>query len=86
MGNSIMFGFNYSFNRADEEDIKKTRKALEEANRLTFELGGMVWKGEAAAQKMAMQRMDPVTLDLIGRIKRLLDPNGIMNPGNWEPT
>ncbi len=85
MGNSIMFGFNYSFNRADEEDIEKTRKALDESNRFTYELGGMVWKGEVGAQKLAMEKMDPNTAALIKRVKGLLDPNGIMNPGNWEP-
>ncbi len=84
-GPGIMFGFNYSFNRADKKDIENTRKALEESNRLTYELGGMVWKGEQGAQKMAMDRMDPNTLQLITRVKRLLDPEGIMNPGNWEP-
>jgi len=80
MGPSIMFGFNYSFNRADEEDVEKTRKALDESNRLTFELGGMVWKGEVGAQRLAMERMDPNTADLIKKVKGLLDPHGIMNP------
>ena len=83
-GPSIMFGFNYSFNRADEEDIEKTRKALKESNKLTFELGGMVWKGEARAQRLTMKRMDPNTVQLIKKVKKLLDPSGIMNPGNWE--
>jgi FAD/FMN-containing dehydrogenase len=84
MGNSIMFGFNYSFNRADEEDVENTRKALDDSNRLTFELGGIVWKGEVGAQKLAMERMNPNTAQLIKKVKSLLDPNGIMNPGNWE--
>ena len=84
MGNSIMFGFNYSFNRADEEDIEKTRQAIEESNKVTFELGGMVWKGEREAQQMTMEKMDPNTAALIKKIKTSLDPNGIMNPGNWE--
>jgi FAD/FMN-containing dehydrogenase len=84
MGNSIMFGFNYSFNRADEVDTENTRKALEESNRLTFELGGIVWKGETGAQKLAMEKMDPNTAELIKKVKGLLDPNRIMNPGNWE--
>lgn len=83
-GPSIMFGFNYSFNRSDEEDIEKTRKALKESNELTFELGGMVWKGEARAQRLTMKRMDPNTVQLIKKVKKLLDPSGIMNPGNWE--
>ena len=85
MGNSIMFGFNYSFNRADEEDIEKTRMALDESNRFAYELGGMVWKGEVGAQKLSMEKMDPNTAALIKDVKGLLDPNGIMNPGNWEP-
>jgi len=84
MGNSVMFGFNYSFNRADEEDIEKTRMAIEESNRFTFELGGMVWKGEVGAQKLAMEKMDPNTAELIRKVKGLLDPNDIMNPGNWD--
>ncbi|MBN2032116.1 MAG: FAD-binding oxidoreductase [Deltaproteobacteria bacterium] len=84
MGNSIMFGFNYSFNRADEVEIHKTRKALEESNRLTYDLGGIVWKGEVAAQKLALERMDSNTVDLMRRIKKVMDPRGIMNPGNWD--
>jgi FAD/FMN-containing dehydrogenase len=84
-GPGIMFGFNYSFNRADQQDVENTRKALEESNRLTYALGGIVWKGELGAQRMAMERMDPNTLRLLTRVKKLLDPEGIMNPGNWEP-
>jgi glycolate oxidase len=84
MGNSVMFGFNYSFNRADKVDIENTRRALEESNRLTYELGGIVWKGEVAAQRLTMERMDPNTFRLIQGIKKFLDPNGIMNPGNWD--
>ena len=64
--------------------IHTIRKALDESNRLTFELGGMVWKGEAGAQRLTMDRMDPATAELIRRVKGLLDPNGIMNPGNWD--
>jgi glycolate oxidase len=83
-GPSVMFGFNYSFNRAEEEDVERARRALDESNRLTFELGGMVWKGEVGAQRLTMEKMDPNTANLIKKVKGLLDPQGIMNPGNWE--
>lgn len=83
-GNSVMFGFNYSFNRGDEEDIERARSALEESNRVTLDLGGMIWKGEQPAQQMEIAKMHPNTAGLIKRVKGLLDPNGIMNPGNWE--
>ena len=31
-----------------------------------------------------MARMDPNTLNLMKMIRQTLDPNGIMNPGNWD--
>lgn len=84
LGNSIMFGFNYSFNRGDPEDIEKAQMALEESNRVTLELGGMIWKGEKPAQQMVLEQMEPNTARLIRRVQEFLDPNGIMNPGKWE--
>ena len=83
-GHSIMFSYNYSFNRADAEDAERTRQALEESNKLTLDIGGMIWKGEVNAQRMTMEKMDAGTVELIRKIKSALDPNGIMNPGNWE--
>ncbi len=84
VGHSIMFGFNYSFNRADEVDVENTRKAIEESNQFALGIGGMIWKGEVGAQKIMLEKMDPNTVALIKRVKQALDPNGIMNPGNWE--
>lgn len=81
---SIMFGFNYSFNRGDEADILAARQAVDESNRFTLDIGGMIWKGEAEAQKLVMKKMDPNTAKLIEKIKKAMDPQGIMNPGNWE--
>jgi len=80
---SVMFAFDYSFNRADADDIERTRRAIEESDRLALELGGMVWRPELSAQKLMMEKMNPNTLKLIENVKRFLDPNGIMNPGNW---
>ncbi|MFX0051129.1 MAG: FAD-binding oxidoreductase [Candidatus Hermodarchaeota archaeon] len=80
----MMFTFGYPFNRADSKNIDITKKALHDANKASLEVGGVPWKPEVPAQKLIMEKMDNNTLKLIQRVKNFLDPNGIMNPGNWE--
>jgi glycolate oxidase len=80
----MMFAYAYPFNRAVEEDVERARKALHETNKAVLEMGGIPWKAEAPAQKLILERMDGTTKDLMKRVMRLLDPKGIMNPGNWE--
>jgi len=79
-----MFAYSWPFNRADVEDIKMARKALFESNISGLRNEGVIWKSELEGQRMMMEKMDPNTLKLLQKIKRTLDPNGIMNPGNWE--
>ena len=83
-GHSVMLAYSYPFNRAEEEEAERARGALDETNRLTLELGGVVWKPELPAQKLILEKMDTNTRQLIEKIKKMLDPNDIMNPGNWE--
>jgi glycolate oxidase len=85
-GHSVMLAYSYPFNRADEGEAERARGALDETNRLTLELGGVVWKPELPAQKLILERMDANTRQLMDRVKKMLDPNDIMNPGNWEVT
>ena len=84
MAHAMMFSWTYAFNRADPETIRQAREALHETDDLALELGGTLWKPGLYGQKLVMNRMDPNTLNLMKKIKRMLDPNGIMNPGNWE--
>lgn len=81
---SIMFAYAYPFNRADDEDRKKAQSALHETNKVVLELGGIPWKAEEPAQQLIIEKMDPQTFALMNKIRAVLDPNGIMNPGNWE--
>jgi len=83
-GHSVMLAYSYPFNRAEEGEAERARGALDETNRLTLELGGVVWKPELPAQKLILEKMDANTRQLLDRIKKTLDPNNIMNPGNWE--
>ena len=83
-GHAVMFAASYSFNRADPEDMEKARNALHETNEMVLELGGLPWKVELAGQKLVIEKMDPNYKKLFKTIRDILDPNGIMNPGNWE--
>lgn len=80
----MMFAYSWPFNRADAKDVEMSRKALFESNISSLKNGGVIWKSELEGQRMMMEKMDPNTLNLLQKIKRTLDPNGIMNPGNWE--
>jgi len=84
LAHCMMYFFAYAFNRADPEDIKRAQKALEETNEKVLELGGIPWKAEEPAQKLIIKKMDKGAFELMRRIRQLLDPKGIMNPGNWE--
>ena len=83
-GHSAMFFFSYPFNRADKEDIVNVSHALEDTNAAALKLGGIPWKTEVSGQQLILKQMEPQTSSLMKKIKDLLDPNGIMNPGNWE--
>ncbi|GAB6093856.1 hypothetical protein JCM14469_01080 [Desulfatiferula olefinivorans] len=83
-GHAMMFFFAYAFNRADANDVKRASDALEATNEAALSLGGIPWKAEEPAQKRIIDHMDPETFALMNRIRKTLDPNGIMNPGNWE--
>ncbi len=81
---TVMVFFSYSFNRADPDDIQNAKNALRDTNIMTLELGGIPWKGELRAQQMILEKMNPNYKYLLKTIKEQLDPNNIMNPGNWE--
>jgi glycolate oxidase len=83
-GHCMMFSFSFSFNRDNSDEMVRAKEALDECSKFALEEGGVLWKADIYEQKLLMERMDPNTLALMKKIKQLLDPNGIMNPGNWE--
>lgn len=83
-GHAMMFFYAYAFNRADAEDVKRAQDALHATNAAALNIGGIPWKAERPAQQQIIEKMDPNTLSLMNRIRVVMDPNHIMNPGNWE--
>jgi FAD/FMN-containing dehydrogenase len=83
-GHCAMFFFAYPFNRADRDEVERVKSALEDTNETALKLGGIPWKSEVQGQQLIMKQMDPETVRLMKKIREVLDPAGIMNPGNWE--
>jgi len=81
---ALMFAFVFTFNRADPDMMGRVKKALKELAAFSFDHGGIPWKPTIDEQKMAIERIDTDTINLMKIVKQNLDPNGIMNPGNWE--
>ena len=48
-----------------------------------FDLGAMPYKTPAWAAEHVLEHCDQNWIKLLKKIKKTLDPNGIMNPGRW---
>jgi glycolate oxidase len=83
-GHCMMFSISFAFNRNNPAMMQRVKEALDEAMAFALEMGGIPWKPNFAEQKMALEKMDPAARKLLKMIKNNLDPEGIMNPGNWE--
>lgn len=79
-----LFTCSYPFNRADENSMSRARQAREETQVMALDLGAVPWKPELGGQRLILERMDPAARRLMQDIKQWMDPNNIMNPGNWE--
>lgn len=74
--------------RKDEEHYRKATEAMEEIISYAVELGGVL-SGEHGIglekKKFLKKAMHPKAIEFMKGIKRLLDPNNILNPGKiWE--
>jgi glycolate oxidase len=78
------------YNRSDPDHVNGVCEAVGEIFRLTCGMGGTITGehgvGLAKAPYMAMEH-EEVALELMQMLKRLFDPNNILNPGkmNMEP-
>ena len=72
------------YDNSDPDEVKRAGKAVDEIFRLTCKLGGTLTGehgiGLAKAPYMRLEH-DPVEMDVMCMIKKMFDPNNILNPG-----
>jgi len=86
----ILFGGHYcvartniNFNKDDPKEIESARQVLKEIHQDVQSMDGVVmYKAPTWAHHVYEDKMLPATNELIKKIKKLLDPNMIMNPGH----
>jgi glycolate oxidase len=71
------------FNKADPDEIAKTKELMKEVLEITLSEGGVIYKPPDWVADILRSRGDPGFFRLMKRLKELLDPKGIMNPGRW---
>jgi glycolate oxidase len=75
---------NFMCDRADPASIARARECVSDVFRLSVELGGTISGEHGIGYVKApylTYAIDPATLEIMKGIKRIFDPNGILNPG-----
>jgi len=72
----------------NEEEFARAQKTMEEIFETALSLGGVL-SGEHGIglekRRFLKKAMDPVAIDIMKKIKGIVDPNNILNPGKiWE--
>ena len=82
-GHYCVSRFNINFNKNDPEEIESARTILKEIHEEVSSLDGVVmYKAPKWAHEVYEEKIYPPTNELMKKIKKLLDPNKIMNPGH----
>jgi FAD/FMN-containing dehydrogenase len=71
------------FEKSDEEQVRRVTSLNQELSDLVMELGFFPYKTPPWAIHRHRDKIDPNFLSLLERVRSLMDPNGIMNPGKW---
>ena len=71
------------FNKEDPEEVDRVRALCADQLEMVMDMGYIPYKTPVWAIRMLEERADPQWVELHRRVKKMLDPNNIMNPGRW---
>jgi glycolate oxidase len=75
-----------SFNKNDPDEVERVSKCMRESLIAALDGGFVPYKASSWAIGEMMRRGDPNWVELLIKIKKMLDPNNIMNPGRYGDT
>lgn len=82
-GHFAVLRFIMIFDKNDEEEVERVREVNIKLCDMVMELGYIPYKSPAWVVEKFMAKMDKNSYELMKKLKNLLDPNRIMNPGRW---
>jgi FAD/FMN-containing dehydrogenase len=71
------------FNKEDPENVQKIRELCSDQLEMVLKTGFIPYKTPFWAIRRLEERAAPEWVNLHRRVKAMLDPNNIMNPGRW---
>ncbi len=71
------------FEKRDKKRVQQVKELNEALCDLVIALGFFPYKTPAWVIRRHRDKIDPGFLKLLGKVRSVLDPNGIMNPGKW---
>ncbi len=72
-----------TFDKKDPEEVACVARLNEEIADLAFSMGYVPYKTPRWALERYRDRLDPGFQKLLSKLKRAVDPHGILNPGRW---
>lgn len=69
------------FNSIDAKMIERVKNGVRGLAQVILDIGGVPYKMAPWAAKMVWEKADPSFYKLLKRVKDMMDPKGIMNPG-----
>jgi len=82
-GHFAVLRFIITFNKRDPEEVARVAAANREVLQAVLPLGFLPYKTPGWALDAIRERLDPGVRRLVRDVKKMLDPDGIMNPGRW---
>ena len=83
-GHYCIMRFITIFNKEDKDEIERVKDLNRALLDVTLEHGFIPYKTPAWVVEKIKDRLDPGFVKLFTGIKKLIDPNMIMNPGKWQ--